>query len=58
MLSRINKEIERVKKHYEQKGWDNAHERNLAKVHGMLEMLEVVTGKCYIFDENGVTEVK
>ena len=58
MISEINKEIERTKEYYERNGWDNGHEKNLARINGMIKMLEIATGKSYTFDENGLTEAK
>lgn len=56
MINEINKEIERTKEYYERNGWDNAHEKHLAKVNGMITMLEIATGKSYTFDESGLHE--
>ena len=56
MIERINQEIEYTKQLFEQ--WNN-HEwikTNLAKIDGMIEMLEIATGKKYYRDNDGVHE--
>ena len=56
MVQRINTEISFAKKHYDVSGKDEEHIRNMAKIHGMIEMLEIVTEKKYIIEENGLAE--
>lgn len=59
----INKMLERInfKIRYEQKNftkWDAAHERRMAEIDGMVDMLSIVTGKEYVITENGLEENK
>ena len=54
MLERINETIAISKKWYEVTGQVDTLTNN--KILGMLEMLTIVTGKQYYFDENGVHE--
>jgi hypothetical protein len=56
MIDVINKEIEKVKAYYEENGWNNEHEKHLAKINGMVQMLIVSTKKDYYYDNNGVHE--
>lgn len=56
MVERIEKAIERTKEYYERRGWNETHEKHLAKINGMIEMLKIVTEKEYYFDENGLHE--
>lgn len=54
MIARINKKLEQMAKDF-----DRTHQFNEidnAKVYGMMEMLELVTGKEYYYDANGVHE--
>lgn len=56
MIARINEEIEYVKNLYDQ--WNNPEwiQTNIAKIDGMMIMLELVTGKKYYRDNDGVHE--
>lgn len=54
MIARINKQIEKMAKDFERTHQFN--ENDNAKVDGMMEMLELVTGKEYFYDESGVHE--
>ena len=58
LIEAINKMITEAAREFHANGdqWTPAHERNIAKIHGALEMLEVATGKKYVFDENGAKE--
>lgn len=54
MIARINRKLEWMKNEF-----DRTHqfsEINNAKIDGMMEMLELVTGKEYFYDEKGVHE--
>jgi hypothetical protein len=54
MIERINKEIEGLKRIFEvTKTYDPVGN---AKIIGMIEMLSIVTGKNYYYDENGLHE--
>lgn len=58
LLEAVNKMITEAAREFHANGdkWTPAHERNIAKIHGALEMLETATGKKYVFDENGAKE--
>ena len=54
MIERINREIEIAVMSFDmirENDW-----RALSKINGMIEMLEIATGKQYGFNENGVFE--
>lgn len=55
MIERINQEIEFCKRFYET-ATRETHNVNIARLNGMIEMLSLVTGKKYYFDENGLHE--
>jgi hypothetical protein len=54
MIERINREIEISKKYFELTGQTDIQTN--CKIIGMLQMLEIATGKEYYFDENGLHE--
>lgn len=54
MIERINNEIEISKKYFELNRKTDIQTN--CKIIGMLQMLEIATGKEYYFDENGVHE--
>lgn len=58
LLETVNKMITEAAREFHSNGdkWTPAHERNIAKIHGALEMLETATGKKYVFNENGIQE--
>lgn len=60
MLEKINQKIDyTVKEFYRNnKEWSNSHERRMAEIDGMIDMLSIATGKDYIMTENGLTERK
>lgn len=57
----VNKMLERIKFkiRFSQENfteWNAAHERRMAEIDGMVDMLTIVTGKDYIITENGLEE--
>lgn len=56
MKARIEKEIKFAVIDYKQFGRTEFYERSVSKIYGMIEMLRVVTGKQYTFNENGLIE--
>lgn len=55
MISRINVEIMAAAKEFGNVS-NETHQRNMAKIHGMVAMLSIVTEKDYIITENGLVE--
>lgn len=37
-------------------GWNTTHERRMAEIDGMIDMLSIATGKNYIITEEGLKE--
>lgn len=58
VLKRINFYIKQAEREFNDNGrkFDESHKMNLAKIHGMLETLSIVTNKSYVITENGVEE--
>lgn len=58
MLEKINQKIDyTVKEFYRNnKEWSRSHERRMAEIDGMIEMLSIATGKDYIVTETGLKE--
>lgn len=54
MIERINEVIKMAVMSFEMTGKND--ERLLSRIYGMIEMLEIATGKKYAFNENGVYE--
>lgn len=55
MVERINFKIRLAQEKYEGE-WTESHALRIAEIDGMLDMLSIVTGKEYYFDENGLHE--
>ena len=56
MINRINETIRFALMDYKANGVSPWYDRQLSKIYGMIEMLKIVTGKDYYFDENGLHE--
>lgn len=54
MLVRINFKIRYAQENFTE--WNSAHERRMAEIDGMIDMLSIVTGKNYIVTKNGLEE--
>ena len=54
MLDRINFKIRFAQENFTE--WNAAHERRMAEINGMVDMLSIVTGKDYVITENGLEE--
>lgn len=54
MLERINFKIRFAQESFTE--WNAAHERRMAEIDGMVDMLMIVTGKDYVVTENGLEE--
>lgn len=54
MLERINFKINYAKENFT--GWNTIHERRMAEIDGMIDMLSIVTGKDYVVTKNGLEE--
>jgi len=54
MLERINFKIQFAQENFTE--WDTTHERRMAEIDGMIDMLSIVTGKNYVITENGLEE--
>ena len=54
MIERINSKITYAKENFTQ--WDNLHSLRMARIEGMVEMLQIATGKNYIITEDGLKE--
>lgn len=52
MLERINFKIRFAQENFTE--WNVAHERRMAEIDGMIDMLSIVTGKEYVVTENGL----
>lgn len=59
----INKMIEEIKfwielsvEEYHNNGRSDWYNRTIDRIHGMISMLQIASGKKYYFDENGVHE--
>lgn len=58
MLERIQFKIAAAFRHYAADGWTQAHELRLAEIDGMIDMLSILTGKCYILADDGLKTVE
>ena len=56
MLERINFKIRHVQENFTE--WNTAHERKIAEIDGMIDMLSIVTGKIYVVEKNGLKEIQ
>lgn len=54
MLERINFKIKYAQENFIE--WDATHERRMAEIDGMIDMLSIVTNKEYVITENGLEE--
>lgn len=54
MLERINFKIRYARENFTE--WNTTHERRMAEIDGMVDMLSIVTGKNYVITENGLEE--
>ena len=54
MLERINFKIRYAKENFTE--WNATHERRMAEIDGMIDMLSMVTGKSYVITEDGLVE--
>ena len=54
MLERINFKIRYAKENFTE--WNATHERRMAEIYGMIDMLSIVTEKSYVITENGIKE--
>lgn len=54
MLERINFKIRYAQKNFTE--WDATHERRMAEIDGMVDMLSIVTGKEYVITEDELEE--
>lgn len=52
MLERINFKIKYAQENFIE--WAAAHDRRMAEIDGMIDMLSIVTGKEYVIIENGL----
>ena len=56
MINKINKQIKYTMSLFVE--WNPSHERRMARIDGMVDMLTLVTGKEYIVTEEGLIENK
>ena len=57
MIERINKEISYALNLFKNFGSrDECYQRNITKIHGMIEMLTILTGNDYVITESGLKE--
>jgi len=54
MLDRINFKIQYTQENFTE--WNATHERRMAEIDGMIDMLSIVTGKNYVITESGLEE--
>ena len=55
-VKRINQEIKWAVDDFRNGGHDELYQRNVAKINGMIEILQIYTGKDYQITENGLIE--
>ena len=55
IIAEINKMARKAFNHWERNGhkWDTLHTQNMNEIHGALRVLEAVTGKMYVINEDG-----
>lgn len=51
---RINSLLTIANENYKQFGWNEAHEKRMARIDGMTEVLQMLTDKDYYYTENGL----
>ena len=57
MIERINKEISYALHLFKNFGSrDECYQRNITKIHGMIDMLTILTGNDYVITEAGLKE--
>ena len=57
MIERINKEISYALHLFKNFGSrDECYQRNITKIHGMIDMLTILTGNDYVITESGLKE--
>lgn len=54
MLEHINFKIRFAQENFAE--WNAAHERRMAEIDGMIDMLSIATGKSYVITESGLKE--
>lgn len=54
MIDRINNQIKITMSYFTE--WNPSHERRMARIDGMVDMLTLVTGKEYVVTESGLIE--
>lgn len=54
MLERINFKIRYAQENFTE--WNASHDRRMAEIDGMIDMLSIVTGKDYVITEKGLEE--
>lgn len=54
MVDRINYKIRLANESFTE--WNEPHQRRMAEIEGMIDMLSIVTGKEYVVTENGLKE--
>lgn len=54
MIERINFKISYAQENFTE--WNASHERRMAEIDGMIDMLSIVTGKEYIITEDELKE--
>ena len=54
MLERINFKIRYAQENFIE--WNATHDRRMAEIDSMIDMLSIVTGKEYVITENGLEE--
>ena len=54
MLERINFKIKFAQENFTE--WNTTHDRRMAEIDGMIDMLSIVTGKDYVITVNGLKE--
>ena len=54
MLERINFKIKYAQENFTE--WNTTHNRRVAEIDGMIDMLSIVTNKEYVITENGLEE--
>lgn len=54
MLERINFKIKYAQENFTE--WNATHDRRMAEIEGMIEMLSIVSGKEYVITKSGLKE--
>jgi len=55
---KIKLQLEIAQDNFKITGWNESHSCRMAKIDGMIEVLEMFTDKEYYYDENGLHERK